>query len=149
MKNTIRLIIMLTATVLLQGCKDVQENPNYPNAIVNFTIYPNSIREYELNTVGGYKYYTSDPLSTSRGIIVYRLYQDEFRAYDRLPPNNPDCRDENGNLTRLVVDLPFVMDNCNGIKYNIINGDIFEGDGVYPLSQYRTSYNGSELRIYN
>lgn len=149
MKNKRILIFTLMVAALLQGCKEYPENPNYPNAVVNFTIYPNSIHEYELNTVGGYKYYTSDLQSTSRGIIVYRLYQDEFRAYDRLPPNNPECRDANGNLTRLVADPPFVLDNCNGIKYNIINGDIFEGEGVYPLSQYRTSYDGSKLRVYN
>lgn len=133
----------------MQSCRDVIENPNYPNAYINFTIYPNSIHEYELNSVGGFKYYTSDPLSTSRGIIVYRLYQDEFRAYDRIPPNNPDCLNANGNLTRLVADPPFVMDSCNGITYNIINGDIFEGEGVYPLIQYHTTYDGSALRIYN
>ena len=149
MKRKITIVLALLAITLMHGCKEVHENPNYPNGIVNFTIYPNTIHEYELNTVGGFKYYTSDPLSTSRGIIVYRLYQDEFRAYDRLPPNNPSCQDANGNLTRLVVDLPFVIDNCNGIKYNIINGDIFEGDGIYPLIQYHTSFDGSALRIYN
>lgn len=150
MKNKTTLFFALMTALLLQGCGDVTENPNYPNAVVNFTIYPNTAREWELNTVGGFKYYTSDPLSTSRGIIVYRLYQDEFRAYDRLPPNEPNaCCDADGNCTRLIADPPFVIDNCNNIKYNIINGDIFEGDGIYPLSQYRTSYNGTELRVYN
>lgn len=150
MKNKYILLFALSVFLAFQACTETNENPNYPNAVVNFTIYPNSIREQELNTVGGYKYYTSDPLSTSRGIIVYRLYQDEFRAYDRLPPNNPNaCCDGDGNCTRLVVEFPFVVDNCNDIKYNIINGDIFSGDGIYPLSQYRTSYDGSALRIYN
>ena len=149
MKKTISFVLLLMSAMLLKGCKEPLVNPYYPNAIINFTIYPNTIHEYELNTVGGFKYYTSDPLSTSRGIIVYRLSQDEFRAYDRIPPNNPDCRDENGNLTRLIVDSPFVLDNCNGIKYNIINGDLFEGEGIYPLIQYHTTYDGSALRIYN
>ena len=149
MKRTITTFFILGLAVLLHSCEETHENPNYPNAIIDITLYPNTIHEQELNTVGGYKYYTSDPQSTSRGIIVYRLYQDEFRAYDRLPPNNPNCHDANGNLTRLVVDFPFVLDNCNDIKYNIINGDIFEGDGVYPLIQYHTSFNGYELHIYN
>ena len=96
MKKTVSFVLLLMSAMLLKGCKEPLVNPYYPNAIINFTIYPNTIHEYELNTVGGFKYYTSDPLSTSRGIIVYRLSQDEFRAYDRIPPNNPDCRDENG-----------------------------------------------------
>lgn len=150
MKNKMLLLWACLAVLLSQACNEVHENPNYPNAIINFTIYPNSIHEYELNTVSGYKYYTSDPTSTSRGIIVYRLSMEEFRAYDRLPPNRPNaCCDGDGNCTRLVVDFPFVVDNCNDIKYNIINGEIFEGDGVYPLIQYHTSFNGYELHIYN
>jgi len=150
MKNKSLLLVVLLASLLLQGCREYIENPNYPNAIINFTIYPNSIHEYELNTVSGYKYYTSDPLSTSRGVIVYRLSMDEFRAYDRLPPNYPNaCCDGDGNCTRLVVDFPFVVDNCNGIKYNIINGDIFEGDGIYPLIQYHTVFDGTALHVYN
>ena len=150
MKNKSLLLVVLLASLLLQGCREYIENPNYPNAIINFTIYPNSIHEYELNTVSGYKYYTSDPLSTSRGVIVYRLSMDEFRAYDHLPPNYPNaCCDGDGNCTRLVVDFPFVVDNCNGIKYNIINGDIFEGDGIYPLIQYHTVFDGTALHVYN
>ena len=150
MKNIITLFLFLFSTALLQGCRGIPENPNYPNAIINITINLNQIDYYDLRVVSGYTYLTSDPLSTSRGIIVYRLSQDEFRAYDRLPPNEPNaCCDDEGNCTRLVVDFPFVVDNCNGIKYNIINGDLFEGDGVFPLIQYHTSFNGYELHIYN
>lgn len=150
MKSKSILLLAILAACFLQACRDVIENPNYPNAYINFSVYPNSLHEQELNTVSGYKYYTSDPMSTSRGIIVYRLSEVEFKAYDRLPPNEPNaCCDDEGNCTRLVVEFPFVVDHCNNIKYNIINGDLFEGEGVYPLIQYHTSFDGSELRIYN
>ena len=107
-------------------------------------------------------YLTSDPESTSRGIIVYRFSETEFLAYDRLPPNYPNaCCDSEGNCTRLTVEFPYVVDHCNNAFYNILNGVIWidEAHGmvpefptdtiVYPLIQYHTSYNGSELRIYN
>lgn len=150
MKKTLILIVSLASLLFLSGCKEPMVNPYYPTGIINFTIYPNSMHEFELNVISGYKYYTSDPESTSRGIIVYRLSHDEFLAYDRLPPNEPfACCDDEGNCTRLVVDFPFVVDNCNQIKYNILNGSIFEGEGIYPLIQYHTSYNGYELRVYN
>lgn len=150
MKKIITLFVTLTTALVMSGCKEHLVNPNYPTGIINFTIYPNSLHYSDLNTVSGYMYLTSDPESTSRGIIVYRLYQDEFLAYDRLPPNEPNaCCDSQGNCTRLVVDFPFVVDHCNNIKYNIINGSIFEGDGIYPLIQYHTSYDGNELHIYN
>ena len=139
----------MAALPFLHGCHSFPENPIRPILPTNITIYPNTLQYQELNFVSGWLYLTPDVESTSRGIIVYRLYQDEFRAYDRIPPNNPDCLNANGNLTRLVADPPFVMDSCNGITYNIINGDIFEGEGVYPLIQYHTTYDGSALRIYN
>ena len=150
MKKTIVILLMLLSPVLFHGCKETLVNPNYPNAIIDVTINLNQSSYFDLRFVSGFMYLTSDYESSSRGLIVYRLSQDEFRAYDRLPPNKPNaCCDSDGNCTRLVVDFPFVIDNCNNIKYNIINGDIFEGDGIYPLIQYHTSFNGYELRIYN
>ena len=149
MKKSVVLLLLLLTIVFL-GCESEPENPNYPNAIVDFTINLNQNSYYDLRVVSGYMYLTSDYESSSRGIIVYRYSLDEFRAYDRLPPNNPNaCCDEQGNCTRLVVESPFVVDNCNDIKYNILNGDIVEGNGVYPLIQYHTSFNGYELHIYN
>lgn len=150
MKKTLVILLMLLSPVLFHGCKETLVNPNYPNAIIDVTINLNQSSYFDLRFVSGFMYLTSDYESSSRGLIVYRLSQDEFRAYDRLPPNKPNaCCDSDGNCTRLVVDFPFVIDNCNDIKYNIINGDIFEGDGIYPLIQYHTSFNGYELRIYN
>ncbi|MCR5646481.1 MAG: hypothetical protein K6F96_08905 [Bacteroidales bacterium] len=157
------LYLALLFTVALSGCGKYPVNPYYPNAVIDFSIYPNSIHEFELNSVSGYKYYTSDPMSTSRGIIVFRKSLDEFVAYDRLPPNYPyACCDDDGNCTRLVVENGiFVVDHCNNAYYNILNGEIlidashgmvptFNTDTtVFPLIQYQTAYDGSELRIYN
>ena len=116
----------------------------------------------DLNFVSGWVYITSDVESTSRGIIVYRVSNNEFLAYDRIPPNEPDaCTDSQGNTTRLVVDFPFVVDRCNNAYYNILNGQIIirepdmvpnfptNGTVVYPLIQYHTSYDGSKLTITN
>ena len=158
------LLLPLLGILSFHGCKEPLVNPNYPSGIINFTIYPNDITHYyDLNIVSGWMYLTSDLESTSRGIIVYRLSQDEFLAYDRLPPNEPNaCCDPQGNCTRLVVDFPYVVDHCNNAFYNILNGELimdeqhgmlplFPTDSapVFPLIQYHTSYNGSELHIYN
>ena len=162
MKKAVAILILLTLAAF-HGCGKYPVNPYYPNAIINFTIYPNSLHEFELNTVSGYKYYTSDPMSTSRGIIIYRKSLDEFVAYDRLPPNHPyDCCDEEGNCTRLVVENGvYVVDHCNNAYYNILNGDIIidEEHGmkptfsidttIFPLIQYHTVFDGTALHVYN
>lgn len=162
MKKAIVLLILFV-TVAFHGCGKYPVNPYYPNAYINITINLNQVAYYDLRTVSGYVYLTSDPMSTSRGIIVYRKTMDEFVAYDRLPPNEPNaCTDNQGNTTRLVVESPFVVDHCNNAYYNILNGDIiineeygmtpaFPTDNVpvYPLIQYHTVFDGTELRIYN
>ena len=145
-KNLVFLMLLLVAP--FQGCKEYPENPNGLTAIINITINLSDPRYYDLRFDGGFMYLTSDIESNSRGIIVYRV-MDEFRAYDRLPPNNPDCINANGNLIRLTVDVPFVVDECNNIRYDILNGYVFDGDGVYGLYRYRTSFDGATLRIYN
>lgn len=150
MKKTVLTFIFLVA--ILSGCKETEYNPNDPHAYIDITISLRRAEYSDLRFIGNYMYLTSEITSGSRGIIVYHRDQDDFRAYDRIPPNEPNaCVDSDGNSKRLVVDLPFVVDNCSNIKYNILNGEIFEGDGIYPLIQYHTSfnYNTDELRIYS
>lgn len=140
-KNTI-LFFAFMMSVFVVSCNSKPRNPNMPNVSINFNIYPNSIEFQELNAVGGWMYVTA-PLP-SYGIIIYRYNLDEFRAYERLSPNDPYACPDN----RLSVDLPFVVDSCLNYKYSILDGSIIEGSG-YPLIQYFTQYDGTSLRIYN
>ena len=100
---------------------------------------------YEINTVSGWMYATTP--WPSRGIIIYRYSLDEFKAYERQSPNEPNyC----GETSRLIVEFPFVVDTCLNVKYSILDGSIFtQGYMGYPLIEYRTQYDGNTLRIYN
>lgn len=139
------IIVAIAFAALFISCNDTPENPNVPDVYINFTINPNSTEYFEINTVSGWMYLTSH--RPSRGIIIYRYSLDEFKAYERLAPNEPDyCGDE----SRLIVEFPFVVDTCLDIKYSILDGSIFtEGYEGYPLIQYHTQYDGATLRIYN
>ena len=158
----LHLLILIGLLPFLHGCTPIAQNPNRPILPAPITIYPNTLQYQELNFISGWIYITADVESTSRGIIVYRMSDTEFLAYDRIPPNEPDaCTDSHGNTTRLVVDFPFVVDLCNNAYYNILNGQIIiatpdkipdfptEGTIVYPLIQYHTLYDGSKLTITN
>ena len=158
----LHLLILMALLPFAHGCKEYPQNPNRPVLPYPITIYPNTMQYYELNFVSGWIYITSDVESASRGIIVYRQSETEFLAFDRMPPNEPDaCTDSHGNTTRLVVDIPFVVDRCNNAYYNILNGQIiirepdmvpnFPTDGtvVFPLIQYHTFYDGVKLVISN
>lgn len=163
MKHTkLHLLILMALLPFLHGCHPIPQNPNRPILPYPITIYPNTMQYYDLNFVSGWIYITADVESTSRGIIVYRQSDTEFLAFDRMPPNEPDaCTDSHGNTTRLVVDFPFVVDLCNNAYYNILNGQLIvrepdmvpnfptDGDVIYPLIQYNTTFDGSRLTISN
>ena len=133
----------------LISCEKEERNPNIPDVFINFTLDPNSTVYQELNTAGGWMYLTSE--LPSRGIIVHRITFDEFVAFDRLPPNDPNRCCEGTNCTRLIVDehYPFAKDTCTETLYSLLDGSVFDGEGRYPLIRYNAVYSGGLLRIFN
>ena len=140
-----KFLVILVFFLGFNSCIDTPHNPNIPNVYINFEIYPNSTMNYELNTVSGWMYVNAP--WPSRGIIIYRYLQDEFKAYERQSPNEPDyC----GESSRLIVEFPFVVDTCLNVKYSILDGSIITpGYNGYPLIEYRTQYDGHTLRVFN
>ena len=136
------IFFVASMAIFAVSCNSKPDNPNTPEVSLNFVIYPNTIEFQELNAVGGWMYITA-PLP-SYGIIIYRYHVDEFRAYERMAPNEPYACPNN----RLIVEMPFVVDTCLNYKYSILDGSIIEGTG-YPLTQYFTQYDGTALRVYN
>ena len=147
--------LLIGAVVLmafLNACKKGEDpNSDIPYAYINVVINPNSTMYQELNIVGGWLYYPYVN-APSRGLIIYRLSQDQFMAYERTPPVNSNaCVDaETGIYTHLVVDeyYPFVYDTCSDYSYQIIDGSPIS-PATIPLKQYYTSYDGTYLSINN
>jgi len=130
----------------LISCKDDSDGDQVDVGYVNITINPNSTQYLELNTVGGWLYLTAS--APSRGIIVYRMTQDQFNAFDRTPPSNAnDCCNKSG-CTRLIVDYPYVTDTCVSYNYLILDGSPL-APATKMLIQYRTFYDGNLLQITN
>ena len=127
------------------SCNSRPENPNEPKVDIDFTISISPVNEYSnLSVVSGWMYVSAR--EPSRGIILYRYSQDEFKAYERTPPNSPDAC---GKPNALIVESPFVVDGCTDFKYNILDGSIIEGGDGYPMIQYYTQFDGTNLRVYN
>jgi len=159
-KNIIYISVVLVVAAILSAssCNKGNDNPNMPIVRIDISIDPNSTIFYELNTVGGGMYLDGKPgvyiPPESRGIIVYRMDMNTFKAYERTPPNNPDgcCNTHTKQCTALIFDVntyPFVVDTCTSTKYSILDGVIVDGTGTYPLIEYRCDYNGAILHIYN
>lgn len=124
----------------------VKENPVnalIPYVRVNFSINPNSIEYNNLNIVGNHAYVTGG----YRGIIIYHATLNNYIAFERTSPynypNDDNCRvsvDESGLIA---------VDPCSNTKYILLDGSVYEGEGSLPLKQYRTTFDGTNLSVYN
>ena len=70
--------VILLMSVVLFSC-DTTYHETIPYKKVDFTIYPNETMYWRLNTYGGHEYFTGGVA----GIVVYRLDEWSFYAYDR------------------------------------------------------------------
>lgn len=118
------------------------DHPTIPEVKVNFTIYPNNVDYVNLNYYGGYMYFTGGVA----GIVVYRLDNTTFFAYDRACPYDWEEHDawiwvEESGLT--------LIDRHCGSRFNILDGSVISGPAKYPLKMYRTRYDGMILKVYN
>ena len=125
------------------SCGD-KENQNpasfIPNVPVNFYIYPNTI-DYII--VGDFKEYNNQGY---RGIIIYRLDQTTFLAYEKTCPF-----DANEETARVEFHYPTwsLIDSTCMSSYNLLDGMPNGGPSAIPLLQYGTHYDGNQLHIYN
>ncbi|SRR5574344_196147 len=132
---------ILSLFVLLNQCKGY-DHETIPSVSVNFTIYPDNVNYLDLNHIGGYMYFTGGVA----GIIVYRIDQTTFMAYDRACPY--DWEDTDAWIEVEESGLTLIDKNC-GSRFNILDGSVINGPAQYPLLYYKTSYDGRRLRVYN
>jgi len=95
-----------------------------------------------LSVPGGWTYVNGG----SRGIIIYRVSNDQFNAYDR------HCTYDSSNSCALVsVDVTNIngLDDCCGSKFLLTDGSITNGPANLPLKKYQTNFDGQVLRVFN
>ncbi len=121
------------------SCRKDNQKPEIPYVVVNIQLYPNTL---DYIPVSGWVYVTGG----YRGLIVYRMTDNDFMAYERTCPYDPDkdcarVEVESSNIT--------AVDSCCGSQYILTDGSPIRGPSGYSLQQYRTSYDGNQLRIFN
>lgn len=107
-------------------------NANIPLVNVNFTINVNNPAYSNVAVPGGWMYINGG----SRGIILYRYSNDEFRAFDR------HCTYDVTSTCGLVsVDNSNIVgfDDCCGSKFLVSDGSVTQGPANLPLKAYNTS----------
>lgn len=137
--NSTRIFLVITLFVLMvAGCKN-DSRSDIPYVYVNLQLYPNSL---DFIAVGGYKYVNAG----YKGIVIYRMLPEQFMVYERCCPYDP----ENVNA-RINVDASgsTCVDSVCNSKFILYDGTPYEGPSPYPLMQYKYSYDGEVLLIYN
>ena len=84
--------------------------------------------------------------ASNRGIIVYKVSDTEYKAFDRESTYRP-----NGVGCQVEVDLSvfFMKDHCTGSKYDF-TGNVIQDPASCPLLQFGTSFiDGERIRIYH
>lgn len=116
-----------------------ESQPDIPYIYIDRTLYPNTL---DYIPTGGYAYINDG----YRGLLIYRLLPDEFKVYERCCPYDPHqsfavVRVENSGLT--------CIDTVCGSRYILTDGSPTSGPSAYALRQYKWSYDGEALHIYN
>lgn len=122
------------------SCDKEYENP-VPNVYVDLIVNVENANNWELNSIGGWINYNGG----YKGIIIYRVSEDEFKAFDMACPYHPF---EDKALVR-VLDPPLATDTLCGSRFILLDGSVIDGPSRHPLREYRTYFTHPYLHITN
>lgn len=133
--------IAIFSLLLFSKCNKNESNNNIPFTTVDINLNINNPSNFAVQVVGGWVYIQGG----SKGIIVYRFSENEFRAYDRhstyQPEKNCIVAVDNSNIT--------AEDPCSGSKFMLVDGSVSKGPAQIALRRYNTTFDGTFLRINN
>lgn len=135
-----RFLMLFASLIFMNSCS--KEQQSIPDVYVNFMVNPSSAQYSNLNPVGGWVYVTGG----YRGILLYHLSPDEFLAYDRACPY--DYQKATAQIQVEASGITVVDSTC-GSKFIILDGSPFAGPAKNSLKQYRTSYEGGQVYVFN
>jgi len=137
-------IIYTIFFILFTSCEDERVNI-IPYVYVNTTIDMQNPVYIDLLNVGGSSYINYEGYN-GNGIIVYHSGIDEYKAYDRTCTFQVQnsCAIETNENSFITAICP-----CCESEFELSYGTVSKGPAFAPLKEYRTSFDGSILHIYN
>lgn len=155
-ESKIKYFFISLALFLLPASCVNNKNDVIPDVYIDFTMdISHDILFTDLSSIGGsviVNYLTNNWGSysagfDSSGIIVYRPNLDEFNAYDRTCPYDYVVK---GKSVRVNVDFTQAFCPVCSTYYALSSfGSPVSGPGRYPLKNYKTSFDGRYVRVWN
>ncbi|GGG95308.1 hypothetical protein GCM10011416_11020 [Polaribacter pacificus] len=136
------ILSLLFLTALISCTKSSIENDLLPNITVNETVNLNLPKFINLQVPGGSAYISGGV----NGIVIYKLNNNEFKAFDRACPHLPVS-----SCTQMVIKNTIkLVCPCDDSEFNILNGSpLTEGITHYAREYLVTVFNANTLRITN
>ncbi len=143
MKKTLFLLLF---SAFFSACSGDDDNiRNNPNIIdLNFRMQLNlDFPEYNDLQFPGNSFVTYN--EGIRGVVVYNINNSQYTAFELSDPNHPP-----NNCSAMTVEGVTATCNCeDGNSYNIITGELLEGEGQYAMKPYRIERRGNMIEVYN
>jgi len=148
-------LITVALIVILSSCN--KKNDVIPDTYVNFTLDLNDPEFVNLSGFGGSVTVNSQTNNYGAGAegyngngIIVCFGVDEFYAYDRTCPHDYVV---NSLSVKVNIDPSnstiAICPKC-GTKYGLtVGGTPTSGIGRYPLKNYKTSFNGNSVTVWN
>jgi hypothetical protein len=139
MKTTGHGILIVLALTFSLNCK--KDNSTIPSAYVDFYIYLTQPNYVKLNTVGNWMYFPDGV----KGTIVFRKSFNEFAAYERSCPFDPNAAN-----ALIVVDSSNVIGvdhNC-GSKFGLTDNSILNGPATRSMKTYYSDYDANTQTVH-
>ncbi len=152
--SKIKLFLIVTLTILALVSCNRKSNDVIPDVYVDFRINLYDPQFVNLTAIGGAIAVDKNTNNigypaagfNENGIIIYSG-PDEFYAYDRTCPHDYVV---NGKSIRVNIDfIQAVCPECATSYALSATGTPSSGIGRYPLKNYRTSFDGTWIRVWN
>jgi hypothetical protein len=145
--------IVLMLSFSFSSCN--KDNDVIPDVYVNFSMDINDPQFVDLAGVGNHVIVTSQTNNWGaeaagynyNGIIVYTSDINVFNAYDRTCPHEYSI---DGSSIKINVDFTIgICPQCSTIYALSAGGVAYSGPGKYPLKNYKTSFDGRYITVWN
>ncbi|HKJ48592.1 MAG TPA: hypothetical protein VJ973_05855, partial [Christiangramia sp.] len=130
MKKTLLILSIFSLLMACSGSDDsYRNNPNLPN--VNFRFQLNlNLPEYNDLQFPGNSYATYN--HGVRGVVIYNINSQQYAAFELSDPNHPP-----NSCSGMTVNGVIASCGCDDNEYNVITGELVDGDGEYTMRPYR------------
>jgi len=135
--------------LIITSCSNDGTNRNPYLQEIGFRFEANlNLPSYSPLTNTGSVVYINSDLAGTRGVFVINSGFDQFRAFEGSCPNHApnDC-------STMSFSGQVATCSCEGYEYSLFTGQLLDvpddGNRYYNMLEYRTSFNGGSVIIFN